>query len=184
MLLLLNIMLVRCFHLMHFAVVYLYYCVVAQCIGEGNGNPLQYSCLENPMDEEPSIGSLGVGHYWATSLSFFTFTHWRRKWQPTPGKNSSSCLENPRDGGAWWAAGYGVAQSRTGLKRLSRSSSVYEYAEVYLPLLDIFFFHLGLWFYNTTPNVFVFCLLVLPLYVFLMGVCIYMWDQNTHYVQL
>ena len=46
------------------------------CIGEGNGNPLQ-----------------------------------------------CSCLENPRDGGAWWAAVYGVAQSRTGQKRLSSSSS-------------------------------------------------------------
>ena len=34
-----------------------------------------------------------------------------------------SCLENPRDGGAWWAAAYGVAQSRTRLKRLSSSSS-------------------------------------------------------------
>ena len=34
-----------------------------------------------------------------------------------------SCLENPRDGGAWWAAVYGVAQSRTGLMRLSSSSS-------------------------------------------------------------
>ena len=34
-----------------------------------------------------------------------------------------SCLENPRDGGAWWAAIYGVAQSRTRLKRLSSSSS-------------------------------------------------------------
>ena len=34
-----------------------------------------------------------------------------------------SCLENPRDGGAWWAALYGVAQSRTRLKRLSSSSS-------------------------------------------------------------
>ena len=45
------------------------------CIGEGNGNPLQ-----------------------------------------------CSCLENPRDGGAWWAAVYGVAQSRTRLKRLSSSS--------------------------------------------------------------
>ena len=32
-----------------------------------------------------------------------------------------SCLENPRDGGAWWAAGYGVTQSRTRLKRLSSS---------------------------------------------------------------
>ena len=46
------------------------------CIGEGNGNPLQ-----------------------------------------------CSCLENPRDWGAWWAAIYGVAQSWTGLKRLSSSSS-------------------------------------------------------------
>ena len=48
------------------------------CIGEGNDNPLQYSCLENP-----------------------------------------------RDGGAWWAAIYGVAQSRTRLKRLSSSNSRY-----------------------------------------------------------
>ena len=46
------------------------------CVGEGNGNPLQ-----------------------------------------------CSCLESPRDGGAWWAAVYGVAQSRTWLKRLSSSSS-------------------------------------------------------------
>ena len=46
------------------------------CIGEGNGNPLQ-----------------------------------------------CSCLENPRDGGAWWPAVYGVAQSRTQLKRLNSSSS-------------------------------------------------------------
>ena len=34
-----------------------------------------------------------------------------------------SCLENPRDGGAWWASVYGVAQSRTRMKRLSSSSS-------------------------------------------------------------
>ena len=47
------------------------------CIGEGNGNPLQ-----------------------------------------------CSCLENPRDGGAWWAAIYGVTQSWTRLKRLSSSSSI------------------------------------------------------------
>ena len=57
--------------------------------GEGNGTSLQYSCLENAMDrEEPgrlqSMGSLRVGHDWMTSLSLFTFMHWRRKWQPTP----------------------------------------------------------------------------------------------------
>ena len=41
-----------------------------------------------PWMEEPgrlrSMESLRVGHDWATSLSLFTFTHWRRKWQPTP----------------------------------------------------------------------------------------------------
>ena len=41
-----------------------------------------------PQMEEPgwlqSTGSLRVGHNWATSLSLFTFMHWRRKWQPTP----------------------------------------------------------------------------------------------------
>ena len=36
-----------------------------------------------------------------------------------------SCLENPREGGAWWADIYGVAQSRTRLKRLSSSSSIH-----------------------------------------------------------
>ena len=55
--------------------------------GESNGNPLQYSCLENPMVEKPgklqSMGSLRVRHDWPTSLSLFTFFHWRRKWQPT-----------------------------------------------------------------------------------------------------
>ena len=37
-----------------------------------------------------------------------------------------SCLENPRDGGAWWAAVYGVAQSRTQLKQLSSSKLIYQ----------------------------------------------------------
>ena len=41
-----------------------------------------------PWTEEPgtlqSMGSLRVGHNWATPFSLFTFMHWRRKWQPTP----------------------------------------------------------------------------------------------------
>ena len=41
-----------------------------------------------------------------------------------------SCLENPRDGGAWWAAVYGVAQSWTRLKRLSSSSMAESEEEV------------------------------------------------------
>ena len=76
-----------------------------------------------PWMEEPdklqSMGSQRVGHDWATSLSLFTFMHWRRNGNPL----QCSCLESPRDGGAWWAAVYGVAQSWTRLKWLSSSST-------------------------------------------------------------
>ena len=76
-----------------------------------------------PWTEEPgrlqSMGSLRVGHDWATSLSLFTFMIGEGNGNPL----RCSCLENPRDGGACWAADYGVAQSRTQLKRLSSSSS-------------------------------------------------------------
>jgi len=51
-----------------------------------------------PRTEEPSglqsMGSLRVGHDWATSLWLFTFMHWRRKWHPL----QCSCLENPGTG--------------------------------------------------------------------------------------
>ena len=56
------------------------------CPGEGNGTPLQYSCLENPTDGGAWwAAGHGVAKSW-TQLSDFTFTfmHWRRKWQPTP----------------------------------------------------------------------------------------------------
>ena len=73
-----------------------------------------------PWTDEPgrlqSMGSQRAGHDWETSLSLFTFMHWRRKWQPTP----VFLLENPRDGGAWRAAIYGVTQSWTRLKWLSK----------------------------------------------------------------
>ena len=74
-----------------------------------------------PWTEEPgglqSMGLLWVGHDWATSLSLSCIG------EGNGNPLQYSCLENPRDGGAWWAAVYGVAQSRTRLKRLSRSSS-------------------------------------------------------------
>ena len=73
--------------------------------------------------EEPgrlqSMGSLRVGHDWATSLSLFTSCIGEGNGNPL----QCSCLENPRDGRAWWAAIYGVTQSRTRLKWLSSSSS-------------------------------------------------------------
>ena len=74
------------------------------CIGEGNGNPLQCSCLENPQDG---------GAWWAavhgvtksrTRLSNFTFTfHFSLSCIGEGNGNplQCSCLENPRDGGAW-----------------------------------------------------------------------------------
>ena len=75
-----------------------------------------------PWMEEPgrlqSMGSRRVGHDWATSLSLFTFLHWRRKWQPTP-------VFLPGESQGWGslvAAVYEVAQSWTRLKWLSSSS--------------------------------------------------------------
>ena len=74
-----------------------------------------------PWTEEPgrlqSMGLLGVGHYWATSLSLSCIG------EGNGNPLQCSCLENPRDRGAWWAAIYGVTQSWTRLKRLSSSSS-------------------------------------------------------------
>ena len=52
--------------------------------GEGNGTPLQYSCLENPMDGGAWHTAVHEVTKNQTLLSDFTFTHWRRKWQPTP----------------------------------------------------------------------------------------------------
>ena len=54
--------------------------------GEGNGTPLQYSCLENPIDGGAWYAAVhGVAKSQIGLSNFtFTFTHWRRKWQPTP----------------------------------------------------------------------------------------------------
>ena len=85
-----------------------------------------------PRAEKPgglqSMGSLRVGHDWVISLWLLTFMHWRRKWQSI----QCSCLENPKDGRAWWAAVYGVAWSRTRLKQLSSSSSHTSYCQDFL----------------------------------------------------
>ena len=53
---------------------------------EGNGTPLQYSCLENPMDGGAWRAAVHGVAKSRTRLSNFTFTflHWRRTWQPTP----------------------------------------------------------------------------------------------------
>ena len=134
---------------------------------QSNQHPGRIFCRNWSASRLQSMGSLKLGYDWASSLSLFTFMHWRRKWQPAPvflpgkshgqrslvgcspwGREESgtteqlhfhfslsftgegngnplqcSCLENPRDGGAWWAAVYDVAQSQTRLKWLSSSSN-------------------------------------------------------------
>ena len=75
-----------------------------------------------PWTEEPgrlqSMGSHRIGHDWATSLSLSLSCIGEGNGNPL----QCSCLENPRDRRAWWAAVYGVSQSQTWLKRLSSSS--------------------------------------------------------------
>ena len=72
---------------------------------------------KTPWMEEPgrlqSMGLLRVGHNWATSLSLFCIA------EGSGNPLQCSCLEIPRDGGAWWAAVYGVAQSQTWLSDLT-----------------------------------------------------------------
>ena len=74
-----------------------------------------------PWMEEPgglqSMGSLRVGHDWATSLS--------RIEEGNGNPLQCSCLENPRDRGAWWAAVYGVTQSQTWLSDLAAAAATY-----------------------------------------------------------
>ena len=92
--------------------------------GEENGNPLQYSCLENPVDRRA---------WWA--LVHRVAQSWTRlkrlSMHACTGEGNGnplqySCLKNPGGRGAWWAAIYEVTQSGTRLKQLSSSSSICE----------------------------------------------------------
>ena len=99
---------------------------------EGNGNPLQYSCLENPMGRGNWRATLhvitGVGHDLVTKPPSYVYPQPFELPSHSGGEGNGkplqcSYLENPVDRGAWGAAVYGVTQSRTRLERRSSSSS-------------------------------------------------------------
>ena len=91
--------------------------------GEGSGTPPQYSCLEKSHGWRSLVGCSPWGRQESDTAERLHF-HFSLSCIGEGNGNplQRSCLENPRDGGAWWAAAYGVAQSRTRLKRLSSSS--------------------------------------------------------------
>ena len=105
-----------CYH--HISFLFFHsYKMVAESLGQHLGE-LSRSFLPRNSQLIPSYISL-VEHFHMVTPSYKI-----REGDGTP--LQCSCLENPRDGGAWWAAVYGVAQSWTRLKRLSSSSSSYK----------------------------------------------------------
>ena len=87
-------------------------------------HPLWYSCLEKSHGQRSPVGCSSWGHEESDTSARLHF-HCSLSCIGEGNGNpfQCSCLENPRDGGAWWAAICGIAQRRTWLKRLSSSSS-------------------------------------------------------------
>ena len=98
--------------------------------GEGTGTPLQCSWLEKSHGRRSLVGysPWGLKESDTTERLHFHFS------LSCIGEGDGnplqcSCLENPREGGAWWAAVYGITQSQTRLKRLSSSSKLIQLAK-------------------------------------------------------
>ena len=100
-------------------------------VGEGDGTPLQYSCLENPMDGGAWWAAVHVFAKSQTRLSNFTFTfHFHALEKEMATHSSVLAWRIPgmgEPGGLWGLCVSGVAQSQTRLKRLS-SSSIQDFA--------------------------------------------------------
>ena len=93
------------------------------CSREGNGSPLQYSCLEGPMDGEAWWAAVHGVAEGRTRLSASTLAFHFRALEKEMAAHSSVLAWRIPGAGAWWAVIYGVAQSRTRLQRLSSGSS-------------------------------------------------------------
>ena len=96
---------------------------LASQFGEGNGVPLQYSCLENPMDRGAQKAAVHAVSKSQTRLRDLTFTFHFHALEREMATHSSVLPGESQGRGAQWAAVYGVAQSWTRLKRRSSSSS-------------------------------------------------------------
>ena len=82
--------------------------------GESDGTPLQYSCLQNPMDGGAWLAAVHGVSKSRTRLTDLLHFHFSLSCIEGNGNPlQCSCLENPSDGGAWWAAIHGVVQSQT-----------------------------------------------------------------------
>ena len=95
-----------------------YLCSTRDISGEGNGNPLQYSCLENSMDGGPwwaTVHEVTKSRTWLSDFTFFISIVPFGEGNGNP--RQCSCLENRTDGGAWWATVHGVAKSQTWLSK-------------------------------------------------------------------
>ena len=84
------------------------------CIGEGNGNPTPVFLPGESQGRRSLVGCGPWGREESDTTERLRF-HFSLSCIGEGNGNplQCSCLENPRDGGAWWAAVYGVAQSRT-----------------------------------------------------------------------
>ena len=94
------------------------------CIGEGNGTPTPVLLPGKFHGQRSLVGCSPWGREESDTTEQLHF-HFSLSCIGEGNGNplQCSCLENPRDRGAWWVAVYGVAQSRTQLKQLSSSSS-------------------------------------------------------------
>ena len=103
-----------------------WYIILSMCYwGEGNGNPLQYSCLENPMDGGAWWNAVH-GVAWESDTTERLHFHFSLSCVGERNGNplQCSCLENPRDEGAWWVLSMGSHRVRHNWSDLAAAAAL------------------------------------------------------------